>query len=110
MAAFTFFYKLRVDIQKFSSGSTLLDKWHQEAQAAMQAINAGAVQVWKDTADTVVYAILTVEAESPAEAHANVLNIFGTLPMAVNGEIIIEEARSVMPYSQWAEYLAGRGN
>jgi hypothetical protein len=104
MATFTFFYKLRVDLQKFSSGQALLEKWHQEAQAAMHAINAGAVQVWKDTADTVVYAILTIEAENAAQAHGNVLNIFG------NGEIIIEEARSVMPYQQWAQYLADRGH
>jgi hypothetical protein len=74
----------------------LLTKWHQEAQAAMGAINAGAVQVWKDAADTVVYAILTVEADDPAQAHGNVLNIFGSLPMGVSGEIIIEEARSVL--------------
>lgn len=110
MATFTFFYKVRVDIQKFSSGQELLDKWHQEAQAAMGAINAGAIQVWKDAADTVVYAVLTVEAENQAEAHGNVLNTFGALPMGVSGELIIEEARSVMPYPQWAEYLAGRGN
>ena len=108
MATFTFFYKLRVDLQKFSSGQAILDKWHQEAQAAMGAINAGAAQVWKDAADTVVYAILNVEADDPAQAHGNVLNIFGSLPMGVNGEIIIEEARSVMPYQQWAQYLASR--
>jgi hypothetical protein len=108
MATFTFFYKLRVDLQKFSSGQALLEKWHQEAQAAMQAINAGAVQVWKDTADTVVYAILNIEADNPAQAHGNVLNILGSLPMGVSGEIIIEEARSVMPYQQWAQYLAAR--
>ena len=109
MATFTFFYKIRVDLQKFSSGQELLEKWHQEAQAAMHAISAGAVQVWKDAADTVVYVILTVEAENPAQAHGNVLNIFGSLPMGVSGELIIEEARSVMPYQQWAQYLAGRG-
>jgi hypothetical protein len=34
MATFTFFYKLRVDLQKFSSGQESLAKWHQEAQAA----------------------------------------------------------------------------
>ena len=110
MATFTFFYKLRVDIQKFSSGQALLDKWHQEAQAAMGVIHTGAVQVWKDASDTVVYAILTVEAENPAEAHGNVLSVFGTLPMGVSGEIIIEEARSVMPYQDWAAYLAGRNS
>jgi hypothetical protein len=110
MATFTFFYKLRVDLQKFSSGQELLAKWHQEAQAAMGAINAGAVQVWKDAADTVVYAILTVEADDAAQAHGNVLNIFGSLPMGVSGEIIIEEARSVLPYQQWAQYLASRSS
>jgi hypothetical protein len=108
MATFTFFYKLRVDLQKFSSGQALLEKWHQEAQSAMQAINAGAAQVWKDTADTVVYVILNMEAENAAQAHGNVLNIFGSLPMGVSGEIIIEEARSVIPYQQWAQYLAAR--
>jgi hypothetical protein len=110
MATFTFFYKLRVDLQKFSSGQAMLDKWHQEAQAAMGAINAGAAQVWKDAADTVVYVILNVAADDAAQAHGNVLNIFGSLPMGESGEIIIEEARSVMPYQQWAHYLASRGS
>ena len=75
----------------------------------MEAIKAGALQVWKDTADAAVYAILTVEANDPAEAHANVLTIFGSLPMGASGELIIEEARSVIPYQQWAQYLARRG-
>jgi hypothetical protein len=109
MATFTFFYKIRVDLQKFSSGQELLDKWHQEAQAAMHAINAGVIQVWKDAADAAVYVILTVEAENPAQAHGNVLNIFGSLPMGASGELIIDEARAVVPYQQWAQYLAGRG-
>jgi len=30
MPKFTFFYKVRVDIQKFSSGQELLSKWHEE--------------------------------------------------------------------------------
>ena len=77
MATFTFFYKIRVDLQKFSSGQEILDKWHQEAQAATEAINAGAVQVWKDAADAVVYVILTVEADNPAQAYGNALSIFG---------------------------------
>ena len=62
----------------------------------MEAINAGAVQVWKDTADAVVYAMLTVEADDPAQAHANALSILGSLPMGASGELIIEEARSVI--------------
>ena len=110
MATFTFFYKLRVDVQKFSSGQELLDKWHQEAQAAMGAINAGAIQVWKDAADTVVYAVLTVEADDQVQAHGNVLTIFGSLPMGASGELIIEEARSVIPYPQWDDYLSSRSS
>lgn len=110
MATHTFFYKIRVDLQKFSSGQELLDKWHQEAQAAMGAINAGVVQVWKDVADPVVYVIITVEADNAAQAHANVLDIFGSLPMGASGELIIEEARSVMPYQEWAQHLANRGS
>ena len=85
-----------------------MEKWDQEAQAAMAAINAGALQVWKDAAYAVVYAILNVKAYSPAQAHGNVLNILGSLPMGASGELIIEEARAVMPYQQWAQYLAGR--
>ncbi len=110
MATYTFFYKIRVDLQKFSSGQELLYKWHQEAQAAMGAIKAGAAQVWKDAADTVVYAIINVEANDAAQAHANVLNIFGSLPMGASGELIIEEARSVMPYQEWAQHLTNRGS
>ena len=110
MATYTYFYKIRVDLQKFSSGQTLLDKWHEEAQAAMGAINAGVVQVWKDIADPVVYVIIKVEADDAAQAHGGVLNIFGSLPMGASGELIIEEARSVIPYSEWAQYLASRGS
>lgn len=110
MATYTFFYKIRVDLQKFVSGQALLDKWRLEAQAAMGAINAGAVQVWKDTADTVVYVIIKIEADDAAQAHGNVLSIFGSLPMGASGELIIEEARSVMPYAEWAQYLENRGS
>jgi hypothetical protein len=110
MASFTFFYKIRVDLQRFSSSQALLDKWNQEAQAAMEAIKAGAAQVWKDTADPVAYLVITVEANDPAQAHGNVLSILGSLPMGASGELIIEEARSVIPYQQWAQYLAERGS
>ena len=110
MAIYTYFYKIRVDLQKFSSGQALLNKWHQEAQAAMGAINAGVVQVWKDTADAVVYVIIKMEADNAAQAHGEVLNIFGSLPMGASGELIVEEARSVIPYPEWAQYLASRGS
>jgi hypothetical protein len=110
MATYTFFYKIRVDLQKFSSGHALLDKWHQEAQAAKGAINAGVVQVWKDTADAVVYVIIKMEADDAAQAHGEVLNIFASLPMGASGELIIEEARSVISYLEWAQYLERRGS
>ena len=45
MPTFTFYARIRVDLQKFSSGEQLLDKWHLEAQAATEAIKAGAVQI-----------------------------------------------------------------
>ena len=35
MAAFTYFYKIRIDVTKSSSGEELLSKWHEEAQAAL---------------------------------------------------------------------------
>lgn len=108
MATYTYFYKIRVDLQKFSSGQALLDKWHEEAQAAMGAINAGVVQVWKDTADAVVYVIIKMDADDAARAHGEVLNIFTSLPMGASGELIIEEARSVIPYPEWAQYLENR--
>lgn len=108
MASFTFFYKVRVDLQKFSSGKALLDKWHEEAQAASGAIQAGAAQIWKDVAEPVVYAILNIEAENQAHAHANVLETFCSLPMGASGELIIEEARQIMTYTEWADHLASR--
>ena len=110
MATSTFFYKLRVDLQKFSSGEQLLDEWTVEAQAAMEAINAGVVQVWKDAADPVVYAVINIEANNQAEAHAAALTMLGSLPMGASGELIVEEARVVFPYQEWAEYLASRNS
>ena len=108
MPTFTFFYKIRVDLQKFSSGPQLLNKWHEEAQAASGAIDAGVIQVWKDAADAAVYVIAEVEADNPAQAHGNALEMFGSLPMGAGGELVLEEARSVIPYKEWADYLARR--
>ena len=45
MASFTYFFKLRVDLAKSSSGEELLSKWNEEAQAALGAMDAGIVQV-----------------------------------------------------------------
>ena len=108
MASFTYFFKLRVDLAKSSSGEELLSKWNEEAQAALGAMDAGIVQVWKDAADTTVYAIMTVEGEHAIDAHGTALSIFGTLPMFQSGHLIMEEARSVVPYRDWATYLANR--
>ena len=108
MASFTYFFKLRVDLAKSSSGEELLSKWNEEAQAALGAMDAGIVQVWKDAADTTVYVIMTVEGENAIDAHGTALSIFGTLPMFQSGHLIIEEARSVVPYRDWATYLANR--
>ena len=46
MAAFTYFYKIRIDVTKSSSGEELLSKWDEEAQAALEAMDAGIVQIW----------------------------------------------------------------
>ena len=108
MARFTFFYKVRVDLQKFSSGDELLSKWNLEAQAATGAIDAGIAQIWKDVAEPVVYVINNVEADSPAEAHGKILDLFSSLPMGADGELIIEEGRAVVPYREWGDYLASR--
>ena len=108
MPSFTYFYKVRVDMQKFSSGKQLLDKWHQEAQAASGAMDAGVAQIWKDAAEPVVYVILNIEAENQTQAHGSVLEIFASLPMGASGELVIEEGRQVMPYREWVDYLAGR--
>ncbi len=108
MPMFTYFYKFRVDLQKFSSGEQLLSKWSEEAKSATAGIEAGVIQAWKDAAEAVVYAFVTVEADNPAQAHGSALEMFTSVPMGASGELIIEEARSVIPYKEWAEYLAGR--
>ena len=108
MPKFTFFYNVRVGIQKFSSGQELLSKWNEEAQASIGAIDAGVIQIWKDAADATVYVVVEIEADDAATAHGNHLEMTGSLPMGASGELIIEEARSVIPYKEWAEYLAGR--
>ena len=108
MPAFTYFYKFRDDLQKFSSGQQPLNKWNEEAKSATAAINAGVIHAWKDAAEAVVYAFVTVEVDNPAQAQGSALEMFGSVPMAESGELIIEAARSVIPYKEWAEYLAGR--
>ena len=110
MASFSYFYKIRIDLSKSSSGEELLSKWHEEAQAALGAIDAGVIQIWKDAADAVVYVIATFEGENAVEAHGTALTTFGTLPMFNSGHIIIEEASSVLDYREWAAYLANRNS
>jgi hypothetical protein len=104
MPTFTFFYKVRVDLQKFSSGNQLLDKWSEEAKAATGAMDA----IWKDAAEPVVYVINSVDADNQAQAHGKILDMFSSLPMGADGELIIEEGRAVVPYREWADYLADR--
>jgi hypothetical protein len=108
MAVFTFFYKVRVDLQKFSSSEGLMDQWNKEAQAATAAMDAGAVQIWKDAAEPVVYVVAQVEADDQAQAHGKYLQMLCALPMGADGQLIIEEGHAVIPYRDWAEYLAGR--
>ncbi len=50
-----------------------------------------------------------MEADNPAQAHAEVLNIMGSLPMEASRELIIDEARVVTLFAEWAEYLPSRG-
>ena len=88
----------------------MLSKWHEEAQAALGAIDAGIIQIRKDAADAVIYVIATFEAATAVEAHGTALATFGTLPMFQSGHIIIEEARSVLDYREWATYLANRNS
>ena len=45
MAEFTYFYKVCIDVAKSASGEELLSKWHEEAQAALGAIDAGTIQI-----------------------------------------------------------------
>jgi len=80
----------------------------EEAQAALGAMDAGIIQAWKDAADTTVYVIATMEGENAIDAHGTALSIFGTLPMFQSGHLIMEEARSVVPYRDWATYLANK--
>ena len=53
---------------------------------------------------------MTFEGESAVEAHGKALATFGTLPMFQSGHIIIEEARSLIDYREWADYLAKRNS
>jgi len=71
-------------------------------------MDAGIIQIWKDAADAVVYVIATFEGANAVEAHGTALATFGTLPMFQSGHLIMEEARSVVPYRDWATYLANR--
>ena len=49
-----------------------------------------------------------VEVDNPAQAHGNALEMFASFPIGASGELIIEEARSVIPYKEWADYLGSR--
>ncbi len=106
MATFTYFAKVRVDLQKFSSGEELLKGWQTEAQAAQEAIQGGAFQLWKDAAEPVVYAIINIEADNAAQAGLNLYNAALSLPFGKAGQFVIEEVRSVVSYQDWADTLA----
>ena len=108
MALFTFYLKLRFDIQKFSSGEKLLDKWNIGAHAPIDTPGVDIVHAWKDAAEPVAYNFVTVNADNQAEAHGKLLTMIGSLPPGASGELIFEEARAVIPYEEWAEYLASR--
>ncbi len=108
MPSFTYFYKIRVDLQKFSSGDELFDKWSEEASAALGAVDAGVLQIWKDAADATVYAIITTDGANAVEAHGEALKLLKTVPMGASGELVIDEARSLISYGEWADYLSNR--
>ena len=106
MPTFTYLTRFRIDLQKFSSGEELLKSWQAEAQAALQGISDGTFQLWKDAAEPVVYGVITIEADNMAEASWNLYNGALALPMGARGEFILEEAKAVVPYRQWADTLA----
>ena len=88
----------------------MLTKWNEEAQTAMGAIDAGVILIWKDSTNVVVYVIAIFEWQNAVAAHGTALATFGTLPMFQSGHIIIEEARSLIDYREWADYLAKRNS
>jgi aspartate aminotransferase-like enzyme len=110
MPDFSYFLKVRVDLSKFSSPQALIDAWYEEAQAVAAAGEQMNIQLWKDASEPTVYGIATIEAANAAEAHADMLSIFTTVPMGANGQLIVEEVRSVLPYPEWAAALAGRAS
>ena len=106
MPTFTYHVKIRVDLQQFSSGEELRKAWRAEAEAAVQAVNQGAFQLWKDAAEPVIYAIVNIEADNAAQAGWNLYNAALSLPMGANRQFVVEEARLVVPYQEWADTLA----
>ncbi len=106
MPKFTYHAKVRIDLQKFSSGEQLLKVWRLEAQAAMKGVNAGALQLWKDAAEPVVYSIANIEADNVAQASWKLYNALLSVPMGAAGQFTIEDLRLVVPFQDWADTLA----
>ena len=105
MPTFAYLTKFRIDLQKFSSGQELLMAWQAEAQAALEGIDAGTFQLWKDAAEPVVYAIINIEADNTAQAAWKLYEGALSLPMGAAGQFSLEEAKAVVPYRDWADTL-----
>ena len=106
MPTFTYHAKIRVDLQKFSSGDELLKGWLAEAEAAQKGIKSGAFQIWKDAAEPVVYSIINIEADNAAQASLNLYKAALSLPFGKAGQFVIEEITPVIPYQEWADTLS----
>lgn len=105
MPTFTYHLKVRVDLQQFSSGEELLKAWKAEAEVAMQSVTEGSEQLWKDAAEPVMYAIVNIEADNAAQASWHLYNTALSLPMGALHQFVIEEAKLVVPYQEWANTL-----
>ena len=97
-------YLLKTDIATFEIKKEPLGLWDLWVNS-MPILTFASPE---DAADAVVYVIATFEGADAVEAHGTALATFGTLPMFQSGHIIIEEARSVLDYREWADYLAKR--
>jgi muconolactone delta-isomerase len=109
MAEYYFFVNVRVDVNKYPSGQALLDRWLDEAEAAAEAEQAGAIQsLWRSASEPRVYGVVKLEGENVLHAQAVLLEALQGLPMGQDGALIVEEASEVRPYTEWREFLRQR--
>ncbi|MFW6195519.1 MAG: hypothetical protein ACOC5M_03245, partial [Chloroflexota bacterium] len=102
---YKFYVDIEVSLSSFASYEDLAARWREEAESAMAAINAGALEAWKAVGEPEVHVVMDVEAASEAEASSALYSTLYSLPMAQKGVLTFRRIQPVQRYEEWARHL-----